>query len=182
MVPAGADPGQQNGPPEAAEAPAVPGDAANAAAPGPAAGPAVAPVGGAAAAAAAVPPLPPLAQQAPATPVVSAPSDAAFSAGRTDGTSNGLMNRLLTASQGKVTPSASSKAPTLGLPTRFGAPQTAEQRARTVDLELPAFFVVVGEPEVAVLQDPVLGAEEVRRIEAVRSNLLRGFLLSFVFG
>ena len=58
---------------------------------------------------------------------------------------------------------------------RFGVTQTAGQRASALSLELPAFFAVVGEPAVAVLQDPVLGAEEVRRIETVRSTHYRFF-------
>lgn len=161
VVPAGAGADPQNGPPEAAVVPAVladgavGGDVAHAAAAG-AAAPVVAPAEGPAAVA-----VQPQAQQAPAsTPLPTPPVAVA------DGKNTTLMARLLASAPAKSSSSVSSGVSS----TRFGVTQTASQRASAAGLDLPAFYVVVAEPEVAVLQDPVLGAEEVRRIETVNIN------------
>jgi len=53
----------------------------------------------------------------------------------------------------------------------FGVPLSREQLARAASTAYPAFCAVLGEPDVAVLQDPVLGAEVTRRIEAVSSHI-----------
>jgi len=157
---AGADP--QNGPPEAAVVPAVPVDGAVGAIGGDAAAPVVAPAEGPAAA------VQPQAQQAPASAPLSTPPVAVA-----DGKNTTLMAQLLASAPAKSSssvPPGVSNISNTGLPGRFGVTQTASQRASAAGLDLPAFYAVVAEPEVAVLQDPVLGAEEVRRIETVKIN------------
>lgn len=147
---AGAGVDALNGPPEAAEAPVVP-----------AAG-AVGAIGGdvahAAAAGAAVPVVAPVEAPALAPVAGSSSVSASSSSAHGDGKNTTLMAGVLASaeSSGVVNTAQSG---------RFGVTQTAGQRASALSLELPAFFAVVGEPAVAVLLDPVLGAEEVRRIE-----------------
>lgn len=105
---------------------------------------------------------------------VPTPSPAGATAPSTPSTSAaGRMARLTAPSSSAaiVTKTSNTTSSEPSGPRVFGVALTREQLARASSATYPAFFAVLGEPDVAVLQDPVLGSEVTRTIETVRYSL-----------